>query len=69
MMHEVNMTCQIDAQLGAKTDKIRESMTLGLWFVWTIRAECEKGTNPQKKNKKIYVYARQSVHAIRWCGV
>ena len=43
MMHEVNMTCQIDAQLGAKIDKIEESMTLGLWFVWTIKAECKKG--------------------------
>ena len=44
MMHEVNMTCQIDAHLGTKTDKIEESMALGLWFVWTIRAEYKKGT-------------------------
>ena len=57
MMHEVNMTCQIDAQLGAKTDKIEESMTLGLWFVWTIRAECKKRDNPQK-DTKLVVYAR-----------
>ena len=52
-MHEVNMSCQIDAQLGAQTDKIKESMTLGLWFVWTIRAECKKkSTNPHKKKQK-----------------
>ena len=55
MMHEVNMTCQIDAQLGAKTDKIEESMTLGLWFVWKIREECKKGTNSQKKQKYLCV--------------
>ena len=43
--------------LGAKTDKIEESMTLGLWFVGQERQNVKKKDNP-KKDTKLVVYAR-----------
>ena len=53
MMHEVNMTCQIDTQLGAKAVVCVSN-----------KGRMQKGSNPQKIIK-IYEYARQGVHAIR----
>ena len=38
--------------LGAKTDKIEESMTLGLWFVGQERQNAKKD-NPQKDTKLV----------------
>ena len=58
MMHEVNMTCQIDAQMEAKAGKIEEKKNDVRYVVCVSnKGRMQKGDNPQK-NIKIYVHAR-----------
>ena len=56
MMHEVNMTCQIDTQLGTKAGKIEKDDVRSMVCV-SNKGRMQKGNNPQKIIK-IYVYAR-----------
>ena len=47
MMHEVNMACQIDAQMGAKAGKIRKKNYDAKSVVCVSnRVECKKGGSP-----------------------
>ena len=57
MMHEVNMTCQIDTQLGAKAGKIEKKYDVRSVVCVSNKGRMQKGNNPQKIIK-IYVYAR-----------
>ena len=42
--------------LGGKTDKIEESMTLGLWFVGQERQNKNKKKDNPQKDTKLVVY-------------
>ena len=57
MIHEVNMTCQIDTQLGAKAGKIEKKYDIRYVVCVSNKGRMKKGNNSQKIIK-IYVYAR-----------
>ena len=54
MMHEVNMTCQIDAQVEEKAGKIEKKNDVRSVVCVSNKGRMQKGNNPQK-NIKIHV--------------
>ena len=67
MMHEVNMTCRIDTQLGAKTGKIEKKYGVRSVVCVSNKGRMKKGGQSTEDHKDLCVCSlRCTCNKIMW---